>query len=185
MGIQPSFLSSFPRHSEKSEGLGLYQSSGGKLTPSGGQSSSAVRLPPSTEQKSTLPLLPCLHPSSLEPHHRIHCPCHPTNLQRSEVPDPMPLPSIHSGGGLSCVTKSPSSHFGCLPRMFQAVPISHPRWSPGHTQTLQMGAENHSVEHVPQKLPDSLLRIVVALARPQDLSEGAEMKLSRLVRGHP
>lgn len=52
--------------------------------------------------------------------------------------------------------------------MFQVVPISHAGWSPDHTQIVQREAENHSIEQVPQKISDSLLRIV-ALARPQEL----------------
>lgn len=128
---QLSALLSTPFHQE-SQGLGLYCSSDGKLTPFGRQNSSTVRLPPSTERKSTI-----------SPH---STPTTSVALQTSEAPDHVPLGWLHSG--LGSFLHDSVSH--CLPRVLQAVPVSHP----DHPQTLQMQPENHSLEQFLQKIPD-------------------------------
>ena len=143
----------------------MYHSSDGKLTSSGDR---AAPLSDFLLPLSGNPQFPsCLHSSS--PTDGTHG-LHPmTTLQRAEAPDHVLLRWLHAGRGVSRVTWFPIfSPFWSPLHNVPSCPISHLGWSPDHTQILQMGAENHSVEQVPQKILDSLLRRV-ALDRPQEL----------------
>lgn len=114
--------------SEKSEGLGLYHSSDGKLTPSGNRADPLSHFLLPLSGNPQFPSRPASVPPAPPTAPRAFAPWQPFRQLRPLTT--WPCTGFMQGGGVSCVTQVPISPFSSPPHNVPSCPHLTPRLEP-------------------------------------------------------